>query len=115
MQSDNATDTRIFSRELDCLRRYISKSYRGVRCPICSTMQDDAELVHAEFTHDFHNACAELNVGLLVFVFHLLPATRLSSPVCRSFRCFSGSFWFKNKMRNNNFPLRSSNILLIVR
>ncbi len=26
-------------------------SYRGVRCPICMTMQDYAELVHAKFTH----------------------------------------------------------------
>jgi hypothetical protein len=46
-------DTRIFSRELVRLRLYISKSYRGVRCPICMTMQDDAELVHANLTHQF--------------------------------------------------------------
>jgi len=26
-------------------------SYRGARCPICSTMQDDAQLVYAKFTH----------------------------------------------------------------
>ena len=44
-------DTRIFSRELDRLRLYISVSYRGARCLICSTMQDGAELVHAIFTH----------------------------------------------------------------
>ena len=49
-RGDQTTDTRIFSRVMDRLRLYISKSYRGVRCPICTTMHNDAELVHAKFT-----------------------------------------------------------------
>ena len=49
-RSQSTPDTRIFSRAQDRLGLYISKSYRGVRCPICSTMHNYAELVHAEFT-----------------------------------------------------------------
>jgi len=48
----NTIDTRIFSRELVRLRLGISMSYRGGRCPICSTMQDRAEPVHAKITRD---------------------------------------------------------------
>jgi len=44
-------NTRIFSRVQDRSRLYISKSYRGVRCPICRTMQHCAQLVHAKLTH----------------------------------------------------------------
>jgi hypothetical protein len=47
----NTTDTQIFSRELVRLRLCISKSYRGARCPICITVQDDTAPVHAKFTH----------------------------------------------------------------
>jgi len=46
-------DTRIFSRDLDRLRLYISESYRGVRCPICSTAHDDARLIHSNLTQHF--------------------------------------------------------------
>ena len=48
---NRTTDTRIFSRELGRLGLYISKSYRGVRCPIRSTVQDCAQLIHAKLTH----------------------------------------------------------------
>ena len=44
-------NTRIISPVSIGVWPYISISYRGVRCPICSTMQDDAQLVHAKFTH----------------------------------------------------------------
>jgi hypothetical protein len=49
-------DTRIFSRELVRLRLYISMSYRGARCPICSTMQDDVAPVHAKLTQYIRRA-----------------------------------------------------------
>ncbi len=39
------------SRELDRLRIYISKSYRGVRFSICITVHDHAQLIHAKLTH----------------------------------------------------------------
>ncbi len=29
----------------------ISISYRGARCPICTTVHDNAQLVHAKLTH----------------------------------------------------------------
>ena len=48
---NRTTDTRIFSRGKDRLRLYISKGYRGVRCLICITMQDCAQLIHAKLTH----------------------------------------------------------------
>ena len=47
---NRTTDTRIFSRVTDRVRLDISMSYRGACCPICMTMQDDAQLVHANFT-----------------------------------------------------------------
>jgi hypothetical protein len=46
-------DTRIFSRAENRLRLHISLRYRGVRCPVCSTVQDFAELIHAKLTHTF--------------------------------------------------------------
>ena len=48
--SQSITDTRIFSRAPDRFWSYISSSYRGVRCLICSTMHDNAEPVYAKFT-----------------------------------------------------------------
>jgi hypothetical protein len=42
---------RIFSRVQDRLRLYFSKNYRGVRCRICTTMQNNAQLSHARITH----------------------------------------------------------------
>ena len=50
--SQSITDTRIFSRAPDRFWSYISSSYQGVRCLICSTMHDCAQLVHAKLTHD---------------------------------------------------------------
>ena len=47
---NRTTDTRIFSRQLDRLGLCISMSYRGVRCPICITMQDCAQPIHAKLT-----------------------------------------------------------------
>ena len=47
---NRTTDTRIFSRVVDSLRLYFSKSYRGVRCVNCSTRQDCAGLIHAKLT-----------------------------------------------------------------
>ncbi len=64
IRSQSTTDTRIFSRELDRLRPYISMSYRGVRCPICSTMQDCAQLVHAKLTHGICAPTAEAGAYL---------------------------------------------------
>ena len=53
-QGRNRTiDTRIFSREVEQLWLGISMSYRGVRCQVCTTMQDDAGLVHAKVTRRF--------------------------------------------------------------
>ena len=40
--------TRIFSRELDRPWLYISISYRGVRCLICTTAHNDAQPIHAK-------------------------------------------------------------------
>ena len=45
-------DTRIFSPTSVSFWLYISKSYRGVRCLICITVQDDAAPVHAKLTHE---------------------------------------------------------------
>ncbi len=47
---NRSADTRIFSREQDRLRLYISKSCRGVRCLICSTVHNRAQLIHAKLT-----------------------------------------------------------------
>jgi hypothetical protein len=52
--SPSTTDTRIFSRVTERLRSYISESYRDVRCPICITVRDGAQLIHANFTHVNH-------------------------------------------------------------
>lgn len=43
-------DWRIFSRAEKRFRLFLSMSYRGARCRICSTMHDFAELNHAKFT-----------------------------------------------------------------
>ena len=52
-------DTRIFRTSAGALRPYYSVSYRGVRCLICSTMQDDTELVHAKFTQGSYERILE--------------------------------------------------------
>jgi len=47
----NPSNTRIFRTLLEAHRLYFSVSYRGVRCPTCSTMQYDTIPVHAIVTH----------------------------------------------------------------
>ena len=42
------TATRIFSPVFVDFWPYISKNYRGVHCSICTTVQDCAQLIHAE-------------------------------------------------------------------
>jgi len=52
-QGRNRTaDTRIFRACKYLILRIISTSYRGVRCAICSTMQDYSGPNHAKFTQE---------------------------------------------------------------
>ena len=44
-------DTRIFSLAVDVFWLYLSVSYWGARCPICITVHNGAQLIHANFTH----------------------------------------------------------------
>ena len=44
------TDTWNFSPVFVDFWPYISTSYRGIRCSICTTVQDCAQLIHAEIT-----------------------------------------------------------------
>ena len=48
---NRTTDTRIFSLSAGCLWLYLSVSYRGVRCLVCITVHNDAQLIHANLTH----------------------------------------------------------------
>jgi hypothetical protein len=59
---NRTTDTRIFSRATDRLRPYSSKSYRGVRCTIRTTMHNDAQLIHAKLTQSDETAVGYLCV-----------------------------------------------------
>ncbi len=45
---NRTTDTRIFSPLFVGFWLYISISYRGARCPICTTMHNNAQLIHAK-------------------------------------------------------------------
>ena len=47
---NRTTDTWIFSRAQTRFWLYISISYLGVRCPVCSTVQDFSELSYAKLT-----------------------------------------------------------------
>jgi hypothetical protein len=58
---NRTTDTRIFSRAEDCFWLDISISYRGVRCPVCRTMQDFAQLIHAKLTREIANVSTCFN------------------------------------------------------
>jgi hypothetical protein len=51
---NRTTDTRIFSPVFVDFWPYISKSYRGARCPICTTMHNSARLAHANITRRIH-------------------------------------------------------------
>jgi hypothetical protein len=48
---NRTTNTRIFRTLGDLFGLYLSTSYRGVRCLNCSTMHNDAQLIHANLTH----------------------------------------------------------------
>jgi len=43
-------DTRIFSLDVENLWLYFSVSYRGARCPICTTVHNEARLIYANLT-----------------------------------------------------------------
>ena len=112
---NRTTDTRIFSREQDRLGLYISKSYRGVGCSICSTMQDCAQLVHAKLTQGL---CAAVYLSNAVFCSRNFISHRLVAFKATSIHSAQDRHFLINVVVNSNFilatmlPVKPPDILL---